>query len=55
MKHWDVEFSNLAKKDRAALDISERNQVDKAIRKVSLNPLPKSEGGYGTPLGQISN
>ena len=51
MKYWDVEFTNPAKKDRATLDISQRTQVDKAIRKVSLNPLPKSEGGYGTPLG----
>jgi mRNA interferase RelE/StbE len=28
-----------------------RNQVDKAIRKISQNPLPQSEGGYGKPLG----
>ena len=51
MKCWNVVFTQEAKKDRDALNISERNQVDKAIRKVSQNPLPKSEGGYGQPLG----
>ena len=51
MKYWDVEFTNQAVKDRDALGASARNQVDKAIRKVSQNPLPKNEGGYGNPLG----
>jgi len=51
MKHWDVTFLPAAERDRDALEISARNQVDKAIRKVSQNPLPKSEGGYGNPLG----
>ena len=51
MKHWDVTFLPEAERDRDALEISARNQVDKAIRKVSQNPLPKSEGGYGNPLG----
>jgi len=51
MKRWDVEFTDEAAKDRKSLDTSARNQVDKAIYKVSQNPLPKNEGGYGDPLG----
>jgi mRNA interferase RelE/StbE len=51
MRYWDVTFLPEAAKDRNALETSARNQVDKAIRKVSQNPLPKSEGGYGNPLG----
>jgi len=51
MKYWDVTFLPEAKRDREALETSVRYQVDKAIRKVSQNPLPKSEGGYGSPLG----
>jgi len=33
------------------LDHSQRLQVLKAINKVSSNPLPQNEGGYGKPLG----
>ena len=33
------------------MDLSAKKQVYKALRKVALNPLPKSEGGYGNPLG----
>ena len=51
MKPWTVEFTADAEKDRDALDRSQRLQVDKAIYKVSKNPLPQSEGGYGKPLG----
>ena len=52
MKYWDVTFLPDAVKDREELGLPARNQVDKAIRKVSQNPLPKSEGGYGNPLGK---
>ncbi|MCL2514069.1 MAG: type II toxin-antitoxin system RelE/ParE family toxin, partial [Oscillospiraceae bacterium] len=48
---WHIDYIEEAVKDRKTLDASVRNQVDKAIRKVSKNPLPKSEGGYGKPLG----
>ena len=48
---YSVEYSSEAKKDRAALDISVRKQVELAVRKVAQNPLPKNEGGYGDPLG----
>jgi len=51
MIQWDVIYTDEAKKDYNALDPSSLNQVDKAIRKVSQNPLPESEGGYGKPLG----
>ncbi len=51
MTPWKVEFTAEAEKDLAALDRSQRLQVDKAILKVSQNPLPQSEGGYGKPLG----
>jgi mRNA interferase RelE/StbE len=51
MKYWNVEYSEEAAKDRDTLSSSAKNQVYKAIRKVSQNPLPKSEGGYGNPLG----
>jgi mRNA interferase RelE/StbE len=51
MNYWEVQYTIEATKDRDALDSSTRNQVDKAIRKVSQNPLPKNEGGYGNPLG----
>ena len=49
--HWTIVYTDAAKKDKDALDPSARKQVYKALRKVSLNPLPKSEGGYGSPLG----
>jgi mRNA interferase RelE/StbE len=51
MTPWKVEYMAEAEKDRATLDRSQRLQVDKAIFKVSQNPLPQSEGGYGKPLG----
>ena len=51
MTPWEVEFTAEAEKDRSTLDRSQRLQVDKAIYKVSQNPLPQSEGGYGKPLG----
>ena len=51
MKQWVVSFTDEAKKDYNAFDPSSLNQVDKAIRKVSQNPLPQNEGGYGKPLG----
>ena len=54
---WTPEYLNAAADDLLALDRSQQIQVIKAIRKVSQNPLPVSEGGYGKPLGsrQLSN
>ena len=51
MKPWTVEFTTEAENDIDSLDRSQRLQVDKAIYKVSKNPLPQIEGGYGKPLG----
>jgi mRNA interferase RelE/StbE len=48
---WIVEFTQEAEKDLHGLDHSQQLQVLKAIQKVSLNPLPNTEGGYGKPLG----
>lgn len=48
---WDVVYTEDAKKDLAALDGSQAKLARKAIHKVSGNPLPVSEGGYGKPLG----
>ena len=54
MNKWEVVFLPQAEADRKALDGSVRKQVDRAILKVSENPLPISEGGYGKPLGNKS-
>lgn len=51
LNKWSVEYLPAAIQDRKKLDGSIRIIVDKAIDKVSMNPLPASEGGYGKPLG----
>lgn len=51
---WNVKFCPEAVKDIKKLDNSLKKQVMAGIRKVSRNPLPQSEGGYGKPLGNIS-
>lgn len=48
---WGIEFLEEAEKDMKKLDNSVRIQVMKGIKKVSNNPLPAEEGGYGKPLG----
>lgn len=48
---WSIEFLEEAKRDLKKLDHSVQVQVLKGIRKVSKNPLPVQEGGYGKPLG----
>lgn len=52
---WQVEYLTEAVEDLKRLDYSQRLQVLKAIDKVSSNPLPQSEGGYGKPLGNRNN
>lgn len=52
---WQVEYLKEAVKDLKSLDHSQTLQVLKAIDKVSQNPLPNYEGGYGKPLGNKSN
>lgn len=51
MKKWVIDYEDDAKEDFDRLDGSQRSQVFKAIERVSQNPLPQSEGGYGKPLG----
>lgn len=51
---WDIEFFEEAEKDMKKLERSAQIQVLKGIRKVSKNPLPAEEGGYGKPLGNKS-
>lgn len=48
---WSVTYLPEAVKDLAALTGNQRILVAKAITKVSHNPLPDYDGGYGKPLG----
>ncbi|WKV09447.1 type II toxin-antitoxin system RelE/ParE family toxin [Thermoanaerobacterium sp. CMT5567-10] len=48
---WNISFIPEAKKDLFKLDKSIRMVIYSGIEKVSSNPLPQSEGGYGKPLG----
>ena len=52
---WKVKYLKEALKDLKSLDNSQQLQVLKAIDKVSKNPLPNFEGGYGKTLGNKSN
>ena len=52
---WHINYWIEAEKDLAGLDNFHRAMVTKAIDKVSQNPLPQSEGGYGKPLGNKNN
>ncbi|SHE62101.1 type II toxin-antitoxin system RelE family toxin [Alkalibacter saccharofermentans] len=50
MSEWQVEYTEDANDDLKDLDGSQRLLVLKAIKKVSKNPLPYTEGVYGKPL-----
>lgn len=52
--NWQIEFLEEAQQDLMKLDGSIRIQVLKGIKKVSQNPLPFTQGGYGKPLGNKS-
>lgn len=52
---WEVKFIPEAEKELSDLDGSLKRQVLYGIAKVSQNPLPVSEGGYGKPLGSKGN
>jgi len=52
--NWNVKYLPEAEKDLMELDGSQRILIRKAIKKVSQNPLPTTEGGYGKPLGNHS-
>ena len=53
--NWKVEYLTEAKQDLERLDHSQQILVLKGIHKVSANPLPQAEGGYGKPLGNHSD
>lgn len=48
--NWEVRYLREAEKELDDLDGSTRIFVRKAIKKISINPLPVNEGGYGHPL-----
>lgn len=48
---WEVVYIKEAQRDIKNLAHQNRLYVLKAIDKVSQNPLPNSEGGFGKPLG----
>lgn len=48
---WEYRLTPDAMNDLKALDGSRQKQVIRALDKLVVNPLPKSEGGYGSPLG----
>ena len=49
--NWKITFLEEALQDLTKLDGSVRARVLKGLSKVSQNPLPASQGGYGKPLG----
>lgn len=52
---YKLSFIKQAAEDYKALDGSQRKVVDKAIKRILINPLPNTEGGYGKPLANQSN
>ncbi len=52
---WNIVYLPEALEDFRRLDGSQRILVRKAIQKVSANPLPETEGGYGKLLGNKNN
>ena len=48
---WDVKYTEDAKQDLCGFDKSVQKRIVAVIKKVSKNPLPQNEGGYGKPLG----
>lgn len=53
--NWDITYLPEALDDLRRLDGSQRILIRKAIQKVSSNPLPETEGGYGKLLGNKNN
>lgn len=48
---WEYSLLKDAQIDFQKLDGSQKKVVIKMLEKLRENPLPKSRGGYGTPLG----
>lgn len=55
MSNWKIEYSKEALKDLDKLDRTQIIIVQKALRKISQNPVAEQEGGYGKPLGNHNN
>jgi len=51
----NIDYLPEALEDLRKLDGSQRILIRKAIQKMSRNPLPETEGGYGKLLGNKSN
>lgn len=52
---YNLSFIKEAIEDYNKLDNSQKIIVNKALKKILINPLPKSQGGYGKSLGNFSN
>ena len=48
---YEVEYSPEAQKDLNDFNPAQKRQIGIQIEKFALNPLPKNEGGYSSPLG----
>jgi len=48
---WQIKYHKEALAELKKLDKSQQVEVVKKIKQVAINPLPRSEGGYGDPLG----
>ncbi|WP_235860852.1 type II toxin-antitoxin system RelE family toxin [Peptoniphilus porci] len=53
--NYKLSFIKEAIQDYKALDGSQRKIVDKALKRILINPLPNTEGGYGKPLSNLSD
>lgn len=53
--NWDITYLPEALDDLRRLDGSQRILIRKALQKVSSNPLPETDGGYGKLLGNKNN
>lgn len=52
---YKITYTTQAIEDLRKVENSAKLQIFKAIDKVSENPLPYTEGGYGKPLGHKRN
>ena len=49
--NWGYKYLPEADEDYNQFNKAQKYQIDKAILKVTKNPLPQNEGGLGKPLG----
>jgi len=48
---YEPKMTREAEEDLEKFNKSQRAQIVNAINRFALNPLPKTEGGHGNPLG----